>query len=513
MAGIGFSLKKLFQTKGMFGLCRAYGYAGLICAGPMILGVILLVGVYILGQLAGLGQHERELLNVMLTYCLLASLTVTSFFNMVNTRYISDMLYEEQMDRVMPSFYGCHAIMLIGGSILWIIFLIFCGVWIVYRVECFCFFVILLVTWMEMNYLTALKDYKALVVDFALCLVVGLILALILAFFKLVSVFSLFLCVIIAYGLLMALYFRRLLKYFVVNRGSKFTFLRWFDKFPTLAFTGAFVNLGLFAHLVIMYFGPLRVQVEGLFYGAPMYDVPALCAYFSLLITTVNFVTSVEVRFYPKYRNYYSLYNDNGSIRDIEQANSEMISVLRQELTNNALKQLLSTLLFIIVGSLVFDILPLGMNNTSIGIFRLLCVGYGVYAVSNTLMLILLYFEDYLGALLGTLAFAVVSILCTIWQILFGSITTFGLGFVAGGICFYLISWLRLEYYTKRLPYYLLSRHSLVAQEVTGPFSLLSSWLDGRQDRIERKRKGKRENKLLKRRDKKERKVKDRRAA
>ncbi len=40
MAGIGFSLKRLFNKKGVFSLCRAYGYAGIICAGPMILGVI-----------------------------------------------------------------------------------------------------------------------------------------------------------------------------------------------------------------------------------------------------------------------------------------------------------------------------------------------------------------------------------------------------------------------------------------------------------------------------------------
>ncbi len=81
----------------------------------------------------------------------------------------------------------------------------------------------------------------------------------------------------------------------------------------------------MFSHIVIMYFGPLKVQVEGLFYGAPQYDIPALFAFFSLLITTINFVASVEVRFYPKYRNYYGLFNDNGSIRDIQQAEVEML--------------------------------------------------------------------------------------------------------------------------------------------------------------------------------------------
>ena len=377
MAGIGFSLKKLFRKKGVFNLCRAYGYAGLICAGPMILGVILLVTIAFLSQLAGMARHDRELLNCMLTYCLLASLTTTSLFNMPVTRYVSDMLYEERTARIMPSLYGSIGIMLTGGCILWAVFLHFSGVPVLYRLLCMWFYAILIVTWMEMNFLTALKDYKVLVCDFAVSLGTGLLLALFLVLFRQVNIATLFLCVILAYGLLMILYFRQLLKYFPSSEGSKFSFLRWFDKFRSLAFIGAFVNLGLFAHLVIMYFGPLQVQVEGLFYGAPMHDVPALCAFFSILITTINFVTSVEVQFYPQYRNYYSLFNDNGSIMDIKQAENEMISVLRQELTFNAHKQLLATLLFIVIGSIVLESLPLGFNDTSMGIYRILCAGYG----------------------------------------------------------------------------------------------------------------------------------------
>lgn len=77
-----------------------------------------------------------------------------------------------------------------------------------------------------------------------------------------------------------------------------------------------------------MWMGPLQVHVQGLFYGAPYHDVPALMAFLSILITTINFVVSMEVNFYPKYRNYYSLFNDEGSIRDLKQAEHEMLEVL-----------------------------------------------------------------------------------------------------------------------------------------------------------------------------------------
>lgn len=464
-------------------MCKAYGYAGIICAGPMLLGVIMLAGISLTARLAGMGAHERELMNCMLTYSLLVSLSITSWFNMVTTRYVSDALYEEKLDRIMPSLYGSCAIMLVAGAVFYGIFLHFSGVSLLYQILCLWFSMILIVVWMEMVYLTALKDYKGIVLAFAISLMLGFLCALILVVVGWVSIVSLMLCIIIAYGTLMVWYYKLLLDYFPKSEGSKFAFLRWFDRYKSLAFTGGFINIGLFAHLVIMYFGPLQIQVEGLFYGAPAHDVPALCAFFSILITTINFVTSVEVRFYPAYRNYYSLFNDNGSIRDIEQAETEMLTILKQELTFSGHKQLISTILFVVFGSYVLEWLSLGFTDTSIGIFRFLCTGYGIYAISNSIMLILLYFEDYAGALFGTMAFAAVSVVATIVQVLLGAVNFFGLGFLLGGVIFYFIVWLRLEWYTRRLPYFLLCRKSFVPNAEKGFFARLCDWLDARDQR------------------------------
>ena len=127
MAGIGFSLKRLFDKKGFLALCRAYGYAGIICIGPMLLGVILLVGISLIARLGGLPAHERELMNCMLTYSLLASLTFTSWLNMIITRFTSDMLYEEKSDRIIPSFFGSISIMLTADLVIYGIFRLFRG--------------------------------------------------------------------------------------------------------------------------------------------------------------------------------------------------------------------------------------------------------------------------------------------------------------------------------------------------------------------------------------------------
>lgn len=488
MAGIGFSLRKLFDKKGVFNLCRAYGYAGIISTGPMLLGVALLGGVSFAARLGGMPSHDRELLNCMLTYSLLASLSITSWFNMGVTRFVSDMFYEEKNEKVMPSFYGSSAIMLVLCTVLYGTFLHFSGVPLLYQLLCLWYSLVLIVVWNEMIYLTAVKDYQAIVLSFSISLMTGFLLVLIAILLGFVRIEVFMLAIIAAYGLLMCRYLKVLLDYFPTRTGSNFSFLAWMDKYRSVVITGGMLNIGLFSHMIVMYFGPLKVQVEGLFYGAPQYDIPALFAFFSLLITTINFIASVEVRFYPKYRNYYGLFNDNGSIKDIEQAEVEMLSVLRQELIYAGHKQLFTTILFIVIAPPVLEALPLGFTALSADIFRFLCVGYGTYAIANSMMLILLYFEDYTHALIGSSLFAVISTAVTIWQVLYGNRNFYGVGFFAGALVFFVVSVIGLERHTKRLPYYLLARQSILPRKERGPLVFIADKLDARQERLEAQR-------------------------
>ena len=445
MAGIGFELKKLFSRRGLFASFRAYGYAGIICTGPMLLGIVLLLGVMFLCDRTGAPKQSRELLVCMITYTLLASLTVTSFLSMVVTRFIADMLYEEKNEAVLSSFWGSTGLMLIAGGILYGIFLIFSGVGLIDKFLCFELFGELIVTWNAMSYLTAI----------AVC---------------------------IGYGIMLLWDVVLLYEYFPQSDISAFLFLRWADEFLPLAFTGLCINIGLFAHLVIMWAGPLGKQVKGLFYGAPSHDVPALIAFLTILITTVNFVVSVEVNFYPKYRNYYSLFNDGGTIKDIMQAGTEMLDVLNRELKYTALKQLLTTALAISMGESLLKYLPLGFNDLMYGYFRTLCVGYGIYAVANTMLLLLLYFTDYRGALAASVIFAVGTSVFTVIS-LFCPQVYYGFGFLAGCVLFYFIVMIRLERYTRRLPYYILSIQPVVAEDKSGVFTRIGYFMDEKLER------------------------------
>ena len=261
-------------------------------------------------------------------------------------------------------------------------------------------------------------------------------------------------------------------------------FLQWVDQFLPLALTGLFTTIGLFAHLVITWCGPLGIKVKGLFYGAPYYDVPTMLAFLTILITTVNFVVSVEVNFYPTYRSYYSLLNDGGTVKDIAVAENEMLAVLNRELHYTALKQLLVTAAVISLEKTVLNELPLGFDDAMHGYFRVLCVGYALYAVGNTVMLILLYFTDYSGALTASALFAVSTIVFTVINQLFTT-TLLGFGFLMGASLFAIYATFRLASYTDNLPYRVLGQQPIVAQTKRGRFTELGILLERGEQRVD----------------------------
>ena len=172
-----------------------------------------------------------------------------------------------------------------------------------------------------------------------------------------------------------------------------------------------------------------------------------------------------------KFRMDRLIYNDGGSIKDIEAAEDRMVEVLSRELVYCGYRQIISTLLFVVFGGFIMDFLPLGMMDLGKGIFRTLCVGYGLYAIANAMMLILLYFEDYIGSVTATGVFAVTANLFTIWQAAHGDTAYFGAGFMAGAIVYFVIVLLRLEWSTRRLPYLLLGRQAAVSAAGGGSFT------------------------------------------
>ena len=106
------------------------------------------------------------------------------------------------------------------------------------------------------------------------------------------------------------------------------------------------------------------------------------------------------------------------------------------------------------------------MNN-GIKFFRILCVGYGAYAVANVLTLILMYFTAYKDAKLCTTVFAISTTAFSVVTLYLPS-KYYGFGFALGSIIFLILAVLRLVKYTKKLPYHILSKQPLLVEPKRG---------------------------------------------
>ncbi len=224
----------------------------------------------------------------------------------------------------------------------------------------------------------------------------------------------------------------------------------------------------------------MGAQVEGWFYHAPAHDIPALFAFLTILVTTVNFVTSLEVNVYPKYKLYFGLLNKSGALHDIEKSREEMLMVLKQELLYLALRQIFATVISIVFISEVLNLVGLGFTTTMIGLFRVLCVGYAFYAIGNSMMLYLMYFAADRAALIPASTLLIVNIAGTY---LTTQLTPnyYGFGFVAAASIMFITAWWTLVSYTNHLEYHVFCQQPIFYRPPNGILTRLVRHIEKRQ--------------------------------
>ena len=94
------------------------------------------------------------------------------------TRFLADMLFAEREDEILPSFWGSNAVMLVAGTVLYGVFLLFSGATLLQGLLCLWLFNIMIVNWNGMSYLTAIKDYRGILCSFAAAIGVACLCAL-----------------------------------------------------------------------------------------------------------------------------------------------------------------------------------------------------------------------------------------------------------------------------------------------------------------------------------------------
>src|SRR5262249_27478267 len=104
MAGVGLQLNRMLARDTYAGLLGAYGYAGLVSAGPWVLSI---VGMLAIGAIASgtRGARASDLL-VWITWSTAGSLILTGPLLLVFGRFVADCSYRKRHERILPNLLG-----------------------------------------------------------------------------------------------------------------------------------------------------------------------------------------------------------------------------------------------------------------------------------------------------------------------------------------------------------------------------------------------------------------------
>lgn len=478
MAGIGFELKKLFVGRGVVRKLRAYAYAGIICSGTMILAIALLLCLQQMAKAFGAGEHERELLVVTMVYALFLSMLLTSCFQTYLSRYVADLIYQEKPQKVMPSLLGGALVLMVPGGILYALLLGTADeLTTLQKLLNWTLFMELIPTWLQMSYITAAKDYRSILTVFALGIAMVLMLGFVLLMAGVNAVTALQFALVMGYGMMLVGFMRVLLVYFPSGEGSAFAFIGWLSHVPDLLITGFLGMAGAFVHIVVMWFSPLGMSVTGGFRQASLFDAAAFYAFLVTVPTNINFVVSIEVNFYGKYRQYFDAITGGGTIGQIAVARDNMRTVLRQEASKLVQVQLFFLVVYML--AMRYFLSGIGFTSDMVAMFQVMSIGYSAYALGNSLMLLLLYFNDRRGAFAVAAALFFVNLGVSLLT-MNGPVLLYGLGVPMGGMAMFLVAMSRLIAYVNRIDFHVFCSQPVFNTYRTGLWMRLADALDAR---------------------------------
>ncbi|AFS79503.1 putative transmembrane protein [Gottschalkia acidurici 9a] len=480
MAGIGFTLKRLFRDETYTNRGKAYIYSALVSAGPWIAAVVTVNIMLATMEVFLDNPLEKELFMGTIVYSFVFSQIITAPWQFIITRYISDKLYTEEYDCIRPSYIGINKIVFFLSFIIAVCFYINKPISIYYKVMSIYLFTILTMVWILMVYLSAVKNYELISKAYIYggLISIGMTIFFLLNPIKFPSnVYStnILFAYLLGISLTFAILLYSFLSTFYFGNNLEYDFIRYVNKFPSLFYIGLFYTVGLWIDDIIMWFSVVGVNAYETYHYAPIYDNAVFLAYLTTIPSTVMFLVSVETEFYDCYKKYYELANKTGTYEELLIAKNEMKKTLYGKLRHTFYVQLLITTTIILLSRQILSFLNISIVIRNI--FRISALGAVFNIFALLIIIVLLYFESRVYAVIVSFIFLASNIIFTY---LFSSsgLEYYGYGFTIGSFISLIIAMIFLSRFIKKLNFTTFSLQPLFVEEDTGIFIKISDTMN-----------------------------------
>jgi uncharacterized membrane protein len=449
MAGIGFTLRRMLQEGGFAGPLKALSYAMVISAGPWLASSATLA---ILGAQSSLpeGSHDHKVFLAIVSYIFAFSLIAVGAVHMVASRYLADRLYEDRWEAFAPAFSRLAAPLLGAQALIAAGFLYFVPLGFFEKLAALIGYLAVTGTWLSMVFLSAAKDYRAIVSafvgGFALSVIGGILGS---RFYGLAGQLIGFTS---GFWLVFLILLGRVRHEFGLPQAEAEGLGDYFKRFWPLAVTGLAYNVGIWIDKILFWFHPeAGEQVCGPLHVAPVYDNAMFMAYLTIIPAMGMFLLRVETDFYDAYRGYFAAIAAHARLADLARLKAEMATTLWRNLI-----LVLKVQAPLTIGAILFAPEVMGglkLQWLSIFVFRFGALGSILHVLHLMVLILLLYLEFRMEAMAVALTFALSNTLLTLLSFA-GGPGVYGVGYAAScaltlfaGLALLARSFEKLEYH------------------------------------------------------------------
>ena len=404
MAGIGFALRAHLADDSFAGTFKAYGYAGVIGAGPWVLSIL---GVMLVGALAaasGLGGAEIERFTTSATWLMAVSLVLTGALQLVFTRWVADRTFEGREGLVNPNLFGALALatlasVALGGALA----LAVLDEGLAYEALMVANLAVLSNVWIVVIFVAGLRRFRLVLGAFALgyALVVGLCWAL--APFGLPGLLA---GLLIGHAALLFALLGAVLPAHPTALAPRADFLGRGAVFPSLALTGLFYNLGIWIDKLLFWSAPATSEaVVGPLRSSLIYDLPIFLAYLAVIPGMAVFLLRIETDFAEAYERFFGSVRGGATLAEIEHHGTAMIVAVREGLAQICRVQAVTVLLLYALGPEL--VAWLGISPKYVHLYYVDLVGVSAQVLLLAILNVLFYLDRLRDALVVTAALLV----------------------------------------------------------------------------------------------------------
>lgn len=452
MAGIGVKLNRIFSKNTITSNLIGFGYSTIVTIAPMLLviGNIILMQ-YFLG-FSKEGYATRELFAATVLYVFIFSLLVVSPFLAVLSKYMSDIIYEERFEDILPCYYVGLILTISLGFLIGVPFCLWehfvGGVNVDYVFAGFGGFISLIFIFYTMLYLLICKDYNKISLFFFIGMLFSFILSLVLVYiFKWSVSFAMLVSLDAGFALIVALELALTKNYFRENSGEYKRVFQYFKKYWQLIVTNFLYILGLYVHNFVFWTTPMRMIVVKSFVMMQPYDMATCIAMFTNISASVIFIARVEMHFHERYKMYSEMVI-GGRGMDIENAKNRMFRQIGEELHNLVRIQFIVSIVIFFAAEMILPLV--GLGGMVMRIYPCLAAGYFILFIMYNAVIFLYYFNDLNGAMVVTFTFCLFTFLGSILSTMLPD-TWYGLGVVIGSFAAWCVAYARLRWLERNI--------------------------------------------------------------